>query len=55
LLSQGRFQAPWEAHGDVVMTQSELALFLEGARSLGRLSPPVISTDALHLKPEDFR
>ena len=55
LLSQGRFQAPWEATGDVVMTQSELALFLEGAQQMGRLSPPVINNDALHLKVEDFR
>jgi len=55
LLSQGRFQAPWDVAGDLVMTQSELALFLEGAQQMGRLSPAVITNDALHVRPEDFR
>lgn len=55
LLSQGRFAAPWEATGDVVLTQSELALFLEGAQRMGHLSPPVINKDALHLSRDDFR
>ena len=55
LLSQGRFAAPWESTGDVVLTQSELALFLEGAQRMGHLSPPVINKDALHLSRDDFR
>jgi transposase len=43
-LEQGRFAAPWEheSEGPVQMTMSELALFLEGSRLVGRmvLSPP---------------
>lgn len=42
-LEQGRFAAPWE-HGEDAfeLTMSELALFLEGSRLVGRvpLSPP---------------
>lgn len=55
VLSRGRFPAPWESAGAVVMTQSELTLFLEGAERLGQLSPPELDLSANHVKAADFR
>jgi transposase len=42
-LERGHFAAPWE--GKAELTESELALLLEGAAMVGRiaLSPPVVS------------
>jgi transposase len=44
-MEQGRFASPWRESGDVVrMTQSELALFIEGCALVGRraLSPEAV-------------
>ena len=50
-LEQGRFAALWarDAAGAVELTMSELALFLEGARRVGRgpLSPPPVRPRAV--------
>jgi transposase len=51
-LEQGRFASLWQRAGDtraVELTMSELALFLEGARIVGRLplSPPRIGPRAV--------
>jgi transposase len=42
-LDMGRFAAPWE--GRLELTESELALFLEGSEMVGRvaLSPAVVT------------
>ncbi len=48
-LERGRFGAPWEhGEGPLEMTMSELALFLEGSRLVGKvsLSPPAFSLAA---------
>jgi transposase len=41
-LEQGRFAAPWESAGAMQLTTTELALFLEGSKLIGKvpLSPP---------------
>lgn len=47
-LDQGRFAAVWDqASGELELTMSELALFLEGCQVVGRmpLSPPAIDVD----------
>jgi len=44
-LERGRFVAPWERHGGaaLTMTQSELALFLEGSKAVRTsLSPAML-------------
>lgn len=50
-LESGRFACLWERQGEsgVELTQSELALFLEGCRIIGResLSPPTIMRKTL--------
>ena len=47
-LDQGHFVAVWDqASGELELTRSELALFLEGCQVVGRmpLSPPTIDVD----------
>jgi transposase len=49
-LERGRFAAPWKKEGSVVrMTQTELALYIEGCELVGRraLSPAAIEPTAL--------
>jgi len=55
-LSTGRFPAPWESGGRAEMTQSELALFLEGSRLVGRqpLSPPALAVQDMFVAPGQF-
>lgn len=55
VLSVGRFPAPWESDDSMTLTQTELALFLEGAQVLGRLSPPPLEPADLRVSDEDFR
>jgi transposase len=47
-LEQGRFAAPWEAGGALQLTTTELALFLEGSKLVGKmqLSPPPMTLPA---------
>ena len=55
-LSRGRFIAPWTHDGAPEMTTSELALFLEGSRLVGRqpLSPPVLQREDFFVPPGAF-
>lgn len=48
-LEQGRFASPWKEGAVVHMTQSELALFIEGCELVGRraLSPAAIEPQPL--------
>lgn len=55
VLSRGRFPAPWESEGTLVLTQAELALFLEGAQVLGRISPPAVTPEDLRVHADGFR
>ena len=54
-LEQGRFAALWPAAGAAALelTQSELTLFLEGARLVGHLpvSPPAVGPRAVGARP----
>jgi transposase len=47
-LEQGRFAAPWENEGTLRLTTTELALFLEGSKLIGKvpLSPPAMTLPA---------
>jgi transposase len=56
-LQQGLFVAPWERAdaGDIRMTQSELALFLEGSAAVHRkLSPNVFLPRETSTSPASF-
>jgi hypothetical protein len=39
----------------MTLTHAELALFLEGAQVLGRLSPPAVEPADLRVSEENFR
>jgi transposase len=47
-LERGRFAAPWESGGTLQLTTTELALFLEGSKLVGKvpLSPPAMTLPA---------
>ena len=55
-LSSGRFSAPWEGADRAVMTQGELALFLDGSRQVGRVprSPPALTEKDMFISPDAF-
>ena len=48
-LEQGRFAAPWEHDGALQLTTTELALFLEGSKLVGKvaLSPAPYAAPAV--------
>lgn len=55
-LSSGRFPAPWE-DTRAELTQSELALFLEGAKPVREVprSPPSLTRTDMFVSPDAFR